>query len=101
MVDELAGSVLDLRETDRFVEGLGEVRQVKELENDSFPVDSHETMTEFGDGGTTLEFCVGEDASFDQTHFGVSLASLTPSFVVIAIFVDVRTTPKKTTRNSS
>lgn len=62
-VDELAGPVLDLREADRLVETLREVRHVEQLEHDALPVDPDQAVTQLGDRGTAVELAIGEEAT--------------------------------------
>lgn len=89
-VDELAGTVLDLWQADGLVETLREVRHVEQLEHDTLPVNSDQTVAQLGDRGAAVELAVCEETAITQIDFVLFLGALYGLRVWIAIGVNAK-----------
>lgn len=74
-VDELTGTVLDLRQADGLVKALREVGHVEQFEHDALPVNANETVTQLGDCGTAVEPTVGEETAKIHTNIVLFLVA--------------------------
>ena len=89
--DELARSVLDVRQADRLVERLHDVVGVVQLDQPAQPVDSKHSLCEFGGGRAAVEGRVGKERSMFAQIWSCSATAACPDVEVFSVLVVQRT----------